>query len=371
MSFHGRRRGFTLIELLVVIAIIAVLISLLLPAVQSAREAARRAQCLNNLKQIGLALHNYHSPNDTFPLGSACTGSFSSTGVCNAWDGFSAQALLLGYIEGGSIYNALNFSQGSSAYANSTGIFTKINSFLCPSDPNAGGSFSGSWALMSGDAESNFNSYSASTGTTYVPQDNGQGGTTSTGMFSYTQCYGIRSCTDGTSNTVAFSEALVGASPFLPVRGNGVGGSGGTPEWGNLGTPPVTDVYANVAQVMADLQGCNSAWQSAQIILNTRGYLWGLGSTGFTMFNTIVPPNSKTYPWNTCNFIGWGSGGVPSWPNAANGQNFANASSNHPGGVNVMFADGSVKFIKDSIAMNIWWALGTRNGGEVISADSY
>ena len=281
------------------------------------------------------------------------------------------QALFLGYMEGGSIYNALNFFQGSSQLANSTGIMTKINSFLCPSDPNAGGSFSGAWSLNTGDVESNFNSYCASTGTTYVPQDNGQGGTTSTGMFSYTQCYGIRSCTDGTSNTVAFSEALVGAPPFLAVRGNGVGGSGGNPEWGNLGTPPVTDVYGNQAQVMADLLGCNAAWQSAQIILNTRGYIWGLGSTGFTMFNTIVPPNSKTYPWNSCNFIGWGSNGVPSWPNAANGQNFANATSNHPGGVNVLFADGSVKFIKDSIAMNIWWALGTRNGGEVVSSDSY
>src|SRR5271157_2759130 len=193
MSFHGRRRGFTLIELLVVIAIIAVLISLLLPAVQSAREAARRAQCLNNLKQIGLALHNYHSTNDSFPLGSACTGTFDGTGHCNAWDTFSAQALLLGYMEGGSIYNALNFSQSSSQYANSTGVVVKINSFLCPSDPNAGGSFSGSWQLAGGDNDfSNINSYCASTGTTYVPQDNGQGGTTSTGMFSYTQCYGIR-----------------------------------------------------------------------------------------------------------------------------------------------------------------------------------
>ena len=107
------------------------------------------------------------------------------------------------------------------------------------------------------------------------------------------------------------------------------------------------------------------------MIFNTRGYIWAMGSTGFTMFNTIVPPNSKQYPWNECSFIGSGSGGVPSWPNAANGMNFANASSNHAGGANVMFGDGSVKFIKDSINMNVWWGLGTRNGGEVISADAY
>ncbi len=247
---------------------------------------------------------------------------------------------------------------------------TKINAFLCPSDPNAGsGSFSGGWDVDND--FSNINSYSGSTGTTYVPMDNGQGGTTSTGMFSYTACYGINSCTDGTSNTVAFAEGLVGAPPFTPVRGNGVGGSGGNPSWGNLGNPPVTDVYPNVPQVMADLQGCTVAWQSGQIIYNTRGYLWALGTTGFTMFNTIVPPNSKQYQWNTCSFIGWGSGGVPSWPNAANAQNFANATSNHPGGVNVTFADGSVKFVKDSISMQTWWALGTRNSAEVISSDSY
>jgi prepilin-type processing-associated H-X9-DG protein len=289
---------------------------------------------------------------------------------CGVWDGFSAQALLLGYMEQGSIYNALNFSQSSTQSANSTGVVTKVNSFLCPSDANAGsGSFSGGWQVDND--YSNINSYSASMGTSYVPDENGQGGTSSTGLFSYAYCYGIRTCTDGSSNTVAFSEALVGAPPFTPVRGNGVGGSGGTPTWGALGTPPVTDVYGNQAQALADLQGCNAAWQSAQIIYNTRGYIWAMGSNGFTMFNTIVPPNSKQYPWNECSFIGYGSAGVPSWPNAANGMNFANATSNHPGGANVAFGDGSVKFIKDSISMTIWWGLGTRNGGEVISSDSY
>ncbi|MHC5539014.1 DUF1559 family PulG-like putative transporter [Singulisphaera rosea] len=366
-----RLRGFTLIELLVVIAIIAVLIALLLPAVQAAREAARRAQCVNNLKQIGIALHNYHSTNDTFPLGRACTGLGAGNTVnCGVWDGFSSQALILGSIEQGAIYNSLNFMQSTTQPANSTGLVAKIKSFLCPSDPNAGsGSFSGSWNVDND--FSNINSYSASTGTTYVPGDNSQGGTSSTGLFAYSFCYGIRDCVDGSSNTVAFAESLTGAPPFTPVRGNGVGGSNGNPTWGNLGSPPVTDANSNPAQVMANLQGCNTAWQGAQVILNTRGYVWGLGSTGFTMFNTIVPPNSKQYPWNSCAFIGSGSGGVPSWPNAANGANFANASSSHPGGANTLFGDGSVHFIKDSVAMNIWWSLGTRNGGEVISSDSY
>jgi prepilin-type N-terminal cleavage/methylation domain-containing protein/prepilin-type processing-associated H-X9-DG protein len=377
MNSTERRGGFTLIELLVVIAIIAVLIALLLPAVQSAREAARRIQCTNNVKQIGLGLHNYHSTHNTFPLGRSCTGAGAGNlPNCGVWDGYSAHALLLGYMEQGNIYNTINFSLSSTQLANSTAVVTKINSFLCPSDANAGsGSFSGGWDIDND--FSNINSYAASMGTTYVSDENGQLNSgsgippSSTGLFSYSFAYGIQSCADGTSNTVAFAEALVGAPPFAPVRGNGVGGSGGNPTWGSLGTPPVDDVYGNVAQVMSDLQGCNAAWNSAQIIYNTRGYIWAMGSNGFTMFNTIVPPSSKQYPWNECSFIGFGGGGTPSWPNAANGMNFANASSNHPGGANVMFGDGSVKFIKDSINMQTWWALGTRNSGEVISSDSY
>jgi len=357
-----RSRGFTLIELLVVIAIIAVLIGLLLPAVQAAREAARRSQCINNMKQIGLALHNYHQTNDVFPLGNVGTGPDILPGQ-PGWDGYSAHAQLLGYLEQGSLYNAINFSLSSTQLANTTGVLPKVAGFLCPSDANAGGGGNSGWSVNNDN--SNTNSYSASTGTTYIPGDNGQGGTSSTGMFSYQYCYGIRDCPDGSSNTIAFAEHLVGGPSPNRDRRNGVNGSGGSPQWGGRSV----DAYSNTAQVTTNLQGCATTWQSGTNYQNSRGYIWSIGSTGFTLFNTIVPPNSKLYPFSHCMF--YGSGGASGWPGAANGSNFANANSNHPGGVNVLFADGSVKFLKDSINMNTYWSLGTKGGGEVVSFDSY
>jgi prepilin-type N-terminal cleavage/methylation domain-containing protein/prepilin-type processing-associated H-X9-DG protein len=379
-----RRRGFTLIELLVVIAIIAVLIALLLPAVQAAREAARRAQCVNNLKQIGLGLHNYHQATGVFPPGHG-QGAHQPNyaGGYAGWTEWSAQAMMLPYMEQAPMYNAINWAfAGGYDYAqqcNSTVWTAKISSFVCPSDGN-----NGKGNVPSGTGTPNTNNYRASVGTTSAPYwansppaptaGPGYGGCGpdpfrfggppgcspyATGLFAYWISYGISDCTDGTSNTVAFSESLVGDSAFSPSRNNN----------------SVTGVTAaNVAEAMdvsaipvltltQALQACSTAYASGQNISSANGSRWGWGATSITMFHTIVPPNSKQYKWNSCRDQCGGCGPDDSI--------FSNAQSNHSGGVNVLFADGSVKFIKDSIAMQTWFALGTKNNGEVISSDSY
>jgi len=328
--------------LLVVIAIIAVLIALLLPAVQAAREAARRSQCVNNLKQIGLALHNYHSRNDTFPMGCS-SGVAVLPYTFNNQRNWSAQALLLGDLEGGAIYNAINFNfaaEGTSATPiNSTAFNARINTYLCPSDGNAG--------------PINKNSYFASKGTTTV-----KSATMSSGLFCLLRSYGIRDVTDGTSNTIAFSEGLVGTGQRVKARGNGIVQDGTLPT-----TASVQDASAAYPAVLQALGLCNASYAAGtRQYLMDRGLRWGVGSEGYTIFNTVVTPNSVTYPWSNCK---WGTSG------ASQQSEYAKADSYHPGGVNVLCADGSVRFIKSSINVTTWMALGTRANGEVISSDSY
>jgi prepilin-type N-terminal cleavage/methylation domain-containing protein/prepilin-type processing-associated H-X9-DG protein len=348
------RRGFTLIELLVVIAIIAVLIALLLPAVQAAREAARRAQCINNLKQIGLGLHNYHSGTNTFPLVAAIL-PYNPPNNTTTWSNWSAQAMLLPYMEQSNIYNACNFSwspewaNNQGYLTNSTCYLTKINNFLCPSDSNAGtGGF--------------INSYTASTGTSTIgyPGGGGNGGSPSgisSGVFAYQANYSIAAITDGTSNTIAFSEWIVN-NPLgkPPGRATDAGGLQAT------GYSDVTTLANALTLVQSDIALCNTAWTSG-VIGNGPGITWATGAMGYTLFNTIIPPNGGgTIPWAACR-----NGCCAQSQHA----DYNNAASKHPGGVNILMADGSARFIKNSISWLTWWSLGTRANGETMSSDSY
>jgi prepilin-type N-terminal cleavage/methylation domain-containing protein/prepilin-type processing-associated H-X9-DG protein len=357
-------RGFTLIELLVVIAIIAVLIALLLPAVQSARESARRAQCINNLKQIGLAMHNYHSTHGTFPLGGAATTTNSYGSVYTiGWGTWSAQALMLNYLEQQPLYNAANFSwvvgtPNPAWNINSTVSLAIINTFICPSDglspiPTQNDIWTGET-----------NNYLASMGTS---TDYGK---EATGVFTAGgRCYGVQAITDGTSNTIAYGESLVGDNTIEQVK------------WRDgpvLTTPSavctggwcgVYDVSKYYTQVIADLQACMVGWaaqmSSGSGAYNEKGFRWAEDDGGFGVFNTIIPPNSNQYP------LGW-CAVARSNPNsnASDGQ-YQGSTSNHPGGCNFLFCDGSARFLKSSISIRTYWALGTKANGEVISSDSY
>ncbi|MHC5537642.1 DUF1559 family PulG-like putative transporter, partial [Singulisphaera rosea] len=213
-----RREGFTLIELLVVIAIIAVLIGLLLPAVQSAREAARRIQCVNNLKQLGLALHNYNSAYGSFPI--AQSWAKTTPGANYGGNPWSAHAQVLGYLEQQTVYNAINFNFAPAQalnlayWTNSTILYTRLTSFICPSD----GLSPTTLTNIRMDFDCN---YVGSTGTT-VEAVGAVNQTVSirqsTGLFHFddpiqhgSRATNAASVTDGTSNTIAYSEHLIGA----------------------------------------------------------------------------------------------------------------------------------------------------------------
>jgi prepilin-type processing-associated H-X9-DG protein len=331
-------------------------------------------------------MHNYHQTADKFPQGhseSADMGGYSDKAYAG-WTEWSAQAEMLQYMEAGSVYNAINFSfcggYNYGASCNATSWTTLISSFLCPSDNNAG--LGGAPGLANTNGTPNINSYRGSVGTTSLAGwNNGPGygscqpdplniaggnpGCTpySTGLFAYWISYGIKDCTDGTSQTVAYTESLVGdpASTVSPRRRyNSVT---------NVTQAQAADVQdvssLPAATLQAALNACTQAYQLAAsgTMSNANGCRWGWGAMTMTLFNTVVTPNSKQFQWNSCR---------SSCPNCGpDDSSYSNAQSNHPGGVNCLFGDGSVRFVKDSVAQNVWMALGTRGNGEVVTADSY
>jgi prepilin-type N-terminal cleavage/methylation domain-containing protein/prepilin-type processing-associated H-X9-DG protein len=391
-----RRSGFTLIELLVVIAIIAVLISLLLPAVQSAREAARRAQCTNNMKQLGLALANYESSTGGYPMAygqraiwdptATYGGGFPGTIQDSGWGNWSPQAQILGYLEQQVIYNALNF--GISASDNedngvqATANCTRINSFLCPSSPlpiGVDGNYQGviTWVNINYPGNNYFGSIGASVCPWYSQNPPGIFCTMATGVNeSGSAPRGIRDITDGTSNTIAFGEWKVG--DFDPTKltltdGINIGMSGYSTfpsPAGNFGgwNDPASSLPLGAAAFPQFLSTCAGlAPSSASTNSNNwkynkswQGRGWIQGMLGWTLGTTLLPPNSQ-YP--NCQMEPWGGD--------MDAPGMWNLSSNHPGGANIAMADGSVRFVKTSTAMQIMWYLGSRAGSDIVSADSY
>jgi len=364
-------RAFTLIELLVVIAIIAVLIALLLPAVQAAREAARRIQCANNLKQLGLATHNYISTYGVLPSGSLwpCSNvddlpSPPQKGACWGW-GVGPLVQIFNYMEQTVLYNAYNADLGvwgsyppdgsgpTLWWANTTVFNTTVSSFLCPSDSrqlpestqatvvNYGGNMGGPFVL------------GGYTGT-IIPM-------TSSGdyidrLLNTATTVGLQSIADGTSNTTLWSEML--SPPAVkPVAGTGKESENRA----FFASVPAKILTATQAGVLQFLAACQAVPPGTPAQSSNMGYQWWSTYPSYLNgnYNHVGTPNSRQCQNNPVDFWGMDIYGTAS-PNSL-----------HSGGVDVGFVDGSVRFITDSISPITWWALGTRAGGEVISSDSY
>ena len=315
------RRGFTLIELLVVIAIIAVLIALLLPAVQQAREAARRSQCKNNLKQLGLAMHNYHDTHSTFPPGGLGDRLWSGS-VTAATNRAGWMQMILPYIDQAPLYNQISpymskWNTSADLYSpwNWPGAGTIIPTLMCPSDP------AGPKVHQSPSGVRSFQgNYVASSGSTpFSPGTGTQSGTVMNGVFYQMSSTRMRDLVDGSSSTLLVSELIL-----QPDRSTTLGTNG--QDW--------------------------------------RGWYWdNFGGTIY--FSTEFPPNTDQVD-QIISCVNTALSPCAAIPNGTSGRIVLYSRSYHTGGVQVTLADGSVRFISQSLNRTLFQYLGSRNDGNVI-----
>lgn len=329
-------RAFTLIELLVVIAVIAILIALLMPAVQAAREAARRMSCKNNMKQIGLALHNYHDVHRCMPFGCGFDndGSVSTQGTLDDRR-YSAHSQILPFLDQKNVYELLNFNVAPfhpftnaavdeqqvagfdlTTIDNGIAASTVISTLLCPSDIDR-------LQIVWGHTN-----YRASNGADWS-------GRNGNGMFGQISRVRLRDVTDGTTNTAMFSERCKG-----------------TPDHNTKDY--LSDIYVMPGiwsnDTFRDFCGSHSPETAAAWTHNIdSGQNWLSGNFNWTRYNHVLPPNRVSCK----NGLTWDGVSM-------------SASSRHTGGVNVTLADGSTRFVSDNVDENIWSALGTISGGETI-----
>jgi prepilin-type N-terminal cleavage/methylation domain-containing protein len=337
---RAARPAFTLVELLVVIAIIGVLVALLLPAVQAAREAARRSQCSNNLRQLGLGMHNFHDTNGVFPK-----NRYAGADVgWNAWEAFSASYKILPYIEQNNLYEQFDTSKGWGHHYNGP-LNTKVKTFICPSSTGAAPRSQVAW----GGPGSNYGWCSGSSIIVVWGSANEVNG-----MITTSDERKMAEVTDGLSNTIMASEFL---------SGTGVNTGAGKFPFDIFYTS--NGIYDSVANkhfpTVAELETIgNQAKSSPSGVRGNNGTMWGWYSHAQSAFNTAAPPN-----WRLPSAGGdccpggahdWGRGVIP--PRAL-----------HPAGVNAGMGDGSVRFIPNTVDLLTFQRMGNRNDGNVAQLD--
>jgi prepilin-type N-terminal cleavage/methylation domain-containing protein len=346
MRLFRSKVGFTLVELLVVIAIIGILIALLLPAVQAAREAARRSQCTNQMKQIALALHNYHDVYKTFPrqsYGVCNSGPPNNCGCCtdgcpgqnwSGWPGNNVFTMLLPYVEQRAVYDQYKFNQpyyGLTAQSTNDDVIAnaKIGTFRCPSER-----FEQGWSQLN---------YGISVGPNWAYYGDAAGNQIMNGMFRLNAETGMSDVMDGLSNTIMLGELRLGSNSGTYAVGDVIKGPA------LPGGPVQFPTQATVeAYGVTCAQGIGGAMNA-----NT-GANWG-STTNIVAINEVAPPN---WPYPNCQpCVGCGE---------SDSQGVFPARSLHPGGVNAALGDASIRFVSQTIDFNLWQGLGSRSGGETL-----